>query len=190
MPRPPATTDDALLGDRVDPAASFDRFYRRHFQALLRFTASRGLGADDAADVVAETFLAALRQRYAYAATYPTARPWLFMIARNKIADCHRVASGERRREQAMRTFAIELTTRDRDSYEALPAFVDDGTELLLGDLPARQRAVIERRVLRDQDYAEIAAELGITEPATRKHASRGLSTLRARMGSPRRDTP
>jgi RNA polymerase sigma factor (sigma-70 family) len=188
MPRPATPTDASLLGDRVDPGASFDRFYRRHFSALLRFIASRGLSADDAADAVAETFIAALRQRYQYRAKYPTARPWLFAIARNKIADCQRVASGERRREEALRTFDIELTGRDRGTFDALPAFVDDGSALLLEGLSSPQRAVIERRVLQDRDYAEIAAELGISEPATRLHASRGLGTLRARMNKPRRD--
>ncbi len=187
MPQSFAPSDAALLGDRVDPAATFDRFYRRHFSPLLRFVASRGLGVEDAADAVAETFLAALRQRYSFDEKYPTARPWLFAIAQNKIVDCQRSAKGARSRNEALRTFEIELTTHDRSSFDELPAFVDDSS-LLLEGLSPTQRVVIERRVLQDRDYAEIAAELGISETATRKHASRGLGTLRARMRKPRRE--
>jgi len=55
-----------LSDDGADPAEAFAVFYRRHVDALIRFAASRGLNADAAADVVAETFLGALKARHRY----------------------------------------------------------------------------------------------------------------------------
>ncbi len=187
---PPATqpTDERLLGDREDPAGSFERFYRRHVGVLLRFAASRGANAEDAADAVAETFLVALRDRYRYVPRHATALPWLFSIARGKIVDGQRAAAGQRRREQALRTFDLRLTDHDRSTFEALPAEDDEIARLLAG-LSEAQRAAVAGRVVEEREYAEIAAELGLSEPATRKHVSRGLQALRTRIRTTRGQT-
>jgi DNA-directed RNA polymerase specialized sigma24 family protein len=55
--------DARLLSDRAQPDESFAIFYRRHAEAIVRFAASRGLGADEAADVVSDTFTKSLQMR-------------------------------------------------------------------------------------------------------------------------------
>jgi RNA polymerase sigma-70 factor (ECF subfamily) len=60
----------------------------------------------------------------------------------------------------------------------------DDTSELesSLSELPVEQREAIERRVLEEEPYALIAAQIGCSEQVVRKRVSRGLAALRRRM--------
>lgn len=150
--------------------------------AVVRYVASRGLSADEAADVVADTFVGALRGRYRYKPEREHARLWLLAIATRRIADFRRSKSAEVRRAQRLKTEAIVLTQLDRDSYADL--FTSSNTDALnaLADLPAAQQAAIQARVLEHRTYDEIAESLGLSPPAARQHVSRGLAALRSRV--------
>lgn len=178
-------TDADLLEDRRRPADSFAEFYRRHDQALLRFAASRGCDLHTAADIVAETFCAALSKRYHYKAKYESARLWLLGIAVRKIADLQRDHARQVRRRQQLEIEIGVLTVADYESYSTLleprPAAIS-----ALDDLPPLQRDAIRARVLEDRNYHEVAAALGLTEPAARKQVSRGLASLRIYLGRSR----
>jgi RNA polymerase sigma-70 factor, ECF subfamily len=69
-----------LAGPAV--AEAFGRLFDEHAGGLRRFLASR-VGASTADDVVAETFLAALRDRGRYRPERATVRAWLYGIAAN-----------------------------------------------------------------------------------------------------------
>jgi DNA-directed RNA polymerase specialized sigma24 family protein len=71
----------------------------------------------------------------------------------------------------------------DRDGYERLLAGVDGLGLDALADLPEAQQQAIRARVVEDRGYAEIAAALGLSEPATRQQVSRGLAALRRTLG-------
>lgn len=174
----PSATDAELLADTSDPDESFALFYRRHATAVLRFTASRGVDAETAADVVSETFFTALAQRARYRPEHNTARLWLLGIAVRRLADARRREQRETRR--AARAAAHALTDADRDSY----AHLLTGSEArdALADLPQPEREAVLARVVEDFSYAEIARALGLTEVATRKRVSRGLARLRTRL--------
>ncbi|HEU4973799.1 MAG TPA: sigma-70 family RNA polymerase sigma factor [Baekduia sp.] len=171
-------TDADLLCDSSDPAESFATFYRRHVGAVIRFAAGRGVDADAVADVVSDTFMAALRSRQQYRPQQETARLWLLTIASRRIIDARRRHDQESRRHQRLRDEALVLTHADRDAYRDLverDGLVDDA----LADLPAVQQQAIRARVIHERDYAEIAAALGLSPQATRQHVSRGLARLR-----------
>lgn len=170
--------DGALLNDRTDPGRSFAVFYRRHVEAVIRFAASRGLDADEAADVVSDTFMAALKARDRYRPEGATARLWLLSIAARRIADVHRQRGRERRRLQRLRTEAVVLTQDDRDSYSDLLEGSRHGLDAL-ADLPPLQQRAVRARVVEQREYAEIAEALDLTQEAARQHVSRGLSRLR-----------
>jgi RNA polymerase sigma factor (sigma-70 family) len=180
-PRPTgAETDAELLADTANPAESFATFYRRHANGVLRFIASRGADAETAADVVSETFLAALRQRSRYRETHDSARLWLLGIAVRRLGDQRRLEQRERARVARVGEHASVLSDMDYSSYEALAR----GTVALdaLADLPDDERLVILARVVEGQGYAEIAKAFGVKEPAVRKRLSRGLGRLRNRL--------
>lgn len=175
-------TDAELLLDTDDPVETFATLYRRHVDAILRFCASRGATADTAADVTSDTFLSALRKRDSYDPRYPDARLWLISIAARKLIDGHRRDKGDRHRRDALMATAPRPTDRDRDAYAAL--FEDESGAALdvLADLPPAQRDAIRLRVVEDRQYAEIAADLGLSEGTARQHVSRGLARLRSRL--------
>lgn len=59
----------------------------------------------------------------------------------------------------------------------------DDAAHTLLAVLPSDQRDAVAGHVIDDRGYAELADELHTTEAAVRQRVSRGLATLRRRMG-------
>jgi RNA polymerase sigma-70 factor (ECF subfamily) len=59
----------------------------------------------------------------------------------------------------------------------------DDRASVALAELPSDQRAAIAAHVIDDRGYPELAGELQTSEAAVRQRVSRGLATLRRRMG-------
>ncbi|MEU4517848.1 sigma-70 family RNA polymerase sigma factor [Amycolatopsis sp. NPDC024027] len=65
-----------------EPGPAFGRLFDAHAAQLRRYLARR-VGAEPANDLVAETFLVALRRRETYRPELGTARSWLYGIATN-----------------------------------------------------------------------------------------------------------
>jgi RNA polymerase sigma factor (sigma-70 family) len=163
--------DERLLHDSEDPAATFAEFYRRH------------VGAQTAADVTSETFLAALDRRAEYRAEQPNGRAWLMGIAARRLADATRRGARDRDAQRAVAPQDVVLTNADRYAYSRL---LDDPDADPLGELaalPEPQRSAVRARVLEDRAYPDLARDLALSEPAARKHVSRGLASLRAQLG-------
>jgi DNA-directed RNA polymerase specialized sigma24 family protein len=53
----------------------------------------------------------------------------------------------------------------------------------LLDELPARQRAAVQARLIHGRDYGEIAGAKGVSEAVVRQRVSRGLAGLRRKIG-------
>ncbi|MEV4896681.1 RNA polymerase sigma factor, partial [Nonomuraea sp. NPDC055795] len=114
--------DAALIGRSLGDPESFAALFDRHAEEIHRYAARR-LGAELAEDVTGEVFLVAFRARARYDLARPDARPWLYGIATNVVAQ-HRRA--ERRRNQAMakvsadRPDGFDERSADRVSAELL----------------------------------------------------------------------
>jgi RNA polymerase sigma factor (sigma-70 family) len=174
-----AHSDEALLAAR--DAASFERFYVRHVDALLGYFARRTRDAELAADLTAETFAAALAARRRYRAEKGAAAAWLYGIAMKKLADAQRRGYVERRAQRRLGMEPIELTGDDVARIERLGA--DETATLLVAALPCDQREAIVAHVVDERGYGEIASELHTSEAVVRKRVSRGLRTVRQRIG-------
>lgn len=85
----------------------FSRVYREQGQAVLAYALRRVEDREDAADVVAETFLIAWR-RLGEVPSGEEARLWLYAVARRVIANLRRT---ERRRTRLGRRLAESLRT-------------------------------------------------------------------------------
>ena len=93
--------DDAAVieASRAEP----DRFaslFDRHAPYIHRYLARR-VGRQAADDLVAETFLVAFRKRAGYDRRYRDARPWLYGIATNLVAQHRREEARQFRLRQA-----------------------------------------------------------------------------------------
>jgi RNA polymerase sigma factor (sigma-70 family) len=179
-------TDLELLrrADR-DPDA-FVAYYDRHERAVVAYVGALLRDPDVTVDVVAETFARAFQSRATFREE-ASGRAWLLGIARHVVLASWRRGrvENEARRELQMRTLAMsEETLREveRTVLESEEAVV----AAWLSDLPADQREAVRRRVLAEDDYAAIAADLDCSEAVVRQRVSRGLATLRRNRTEPR----
>ena len=174
--------DGALLARTTDDPAAFGVFYRRHERDVLRFFLGSVGSSEVAADLTAETFASALLSREGYRPELGEPRAWLFGIARHLLA-----RSRERRRVEsvARRRLGMPVMVLDDEAIERIDALASsDGRVLeLLGEWPVEQRAAIEAHVLDERAYRDIALELACSEQVVRQRVSRGLATIRARLG-------
>ena len=180
--RPTAVSDEVLLAG-VDPAG-FEEFYVRHVDTLLGFFARRTRDAELAADLTAETFAAALSARRRYRPEAGAAVAWLFGIGMKKLADAQRRGYAERRARRRLGMERIELTDADIARIDALGESTT--ARALLEALAPDQREAVRAHVLDERSYADIAAAEHVSEAAVRKRVSRGLATVRQRMGARR----
>jgi RNA polymerase sigma factor (sigma-70 family) len=172
-------SDEVLL--QASDAASFEAFYVRHVDELLGFFARRTRDAELAADLTAETFAAALTARRRYRADRAAAGAWLYGIATKKLADAQRRGYVERRARRRLGMERIALTDADIARIDALAD--DHSVSLMVERLAPDQRDAVLAHVVNERSYGEIAGELGTSEAVVRKRVSRGLQTVRQRLG-------
>ncbi|SKC78533.1 RNA polymerase sigma factor [Krasilnikoviella flava] len=141
---------------------------------LLAYAVRRLAVPEDAADVVAETFLIAWR-RLDEVPPGEDARPWLFGVARGVLAnhqrgERRRIALAERLRED-LRGFEVPRRASRLDDVErAMASLPDDDREIL--------RLVAWEELARD----EIALVLGVSRGAVRVRLHRARKRLAQQM--------
>lgn len=170
-------SDEALLLAARRDADAFADFYRRHARPLAGFLVRRTGDAEAAADLLAETFAAALTGLDRFDPARGDAVGWLYGIARHQLARRARRGAVEDRARRRLGMERLDLGDADLHAIEAC----DDAT-VALQSLPPDQRDAIHARVIAEQDYAAIAHASGSSEPAVRQRVSRGLATLRDRL--------
>jgi RNA polymerase sigma-70 factor (ECF subfamily) len=180
VPARTTPTDEQLLASRE--TADFAAFYDRHARTVLGYFARRTGDPQVAADLTAETFAAAIAAQHRYVPTDAPALAWLFTIAARRLADHHRRGAVDRRMRRALAMRTPRLAPEDVASIRVL---ADDAVHVLLADLPADQRDAVAAHVLEDRPYPELAASLQLSEAAVRQRVSRGLATLRRKLGGP-----
>ena len=172
-------SDDELLSG--SEPGSFAVFYRNHVEDLVAFFMRRTGNAELAADLTAETFAAALVGRASFDPGRGSASAWLFGIALNKLARAERSAAAERRARRRLGMERLDLTDADIERIETLGS--DPRAQVLLERLGPEQRNAIRAHVIDERPYGEIALRQGTSEAVARKRVSRGLATIRKRMG-------
>ena len=177
-------SDDELLEGARRDGAAFEAFYRRHADAVTGYFMRRTRDPEVAADLMAETFAAALLSLPRYRPGGGPATAWLFGIARNKLAHWQRRQGVERRARRRLGIGRVELEDAALAAIEAL-ADAQRAEAVVQGELarlPEDQRAAITAHVVDEREYGDIAREQGVSEPVVRQRVSRGLRRLRARM--------
>jgi RNA polymerase sigma factor (sigma-70 family) len=172
-------SDAALLLGARTSAEPFGVFYERHFASVLAFFRRRVAGPEEAFDLAAETFAAALASVPRFEPGPEPPRAWLFAIARHKFSEALR---SSRIQDDARRALAMQPIKLDDEAIEILETTANAAAVELLETLAPEQRDAIKARHLEDRGYAEIAAELRCSESVVRKRVSRGLSALQTQL--------
>ena len=172
-------SDSELLVAARTTSEPFGLFYERHVASVLAFFRRRVPGPDEAFDLTAETFAAALASVPRFQPGPEPAQAWLFAIARNKLSEALR---SSRIQDEARRALAMQPIQIDDEAIEILETIASAPTIELLESLAPKQREAIEAHHLEERGYAEIAADLRCSESVVRKRVSRGLTVLRAKL--------
>ncbi|MFB4317501.1 RNA polymerase sigma factor [Actinomadura sp. 21ATH] len=152
----PAVEDHHPPDDR---RRRFEEIYEANRVQILGYALRRTADAQDAADVLAETFLTAWR-RLDDVPRDGRARLWLYGVARRVLANHHR---GERRRSALAADLGLRLRTEaaepDRNLADVGPAF---------RSLSEADRELLTLVGWEGLDHGEIATVLGCSRNAVR----------------------
>jgi len=154
----------------------FGRLYREQGRAVLAYALRRVDDREDAADVVAETFLVAWR-RLAEVPVGAAAQLWLYAVARRVIANLHR---SKRRRTRLggrlAESLRTELATHPVPNGEAAEAL------RAMAELSEEDRELLLLVAWEGLSPGEAAKVLDISSLAARSRLHRARRRLRAQM--------
>lgn len=146
---------------------SFDDLFRRAFRVARRI-----LGDPAAAEDVAAEAMARAYAHWRKIGDQPWREGWVVRVATNHALD---VARSRNRMTEA----TIADQGREDDDVAVRLALVE-----AMARLPKRQREVVALRHLAGLSEAETAAALRVSAGSVKTHLSRGLASLRSRMGT------
>ncbi|WKZ82770.1 MAG: RNA polymerase sigma factor [Acidimicrobiia bacterium] len=174
-----ASSDADLVVASLDDPARFADIFRRHYPAVYAY-AVRAAGATAGEDIAAEVFVRAFAGRHRFDPAYKSARPWLFGIAANLVADHYRRGERHSRALQRMTPPGAESTGFDTDVVIRVAAEASIGSaEQLLGRLRREERDVVGLFALADLSYEDISRALGIPIGTVKSRLNRGRVALR-----------
>ena len=172
--------------------AAFDELVERHEKRLWNFLRRFVRDKATAEDLLQEVFLRVVKSA---AQWQPSAKvsTWLFTIARNLCTDQAR-RTEFRQAESLDQAKAGEegsgLRRIDRVAAEsgdaekeAMGHEIASLVDRAVGELPVEQREVFLMREVMDMSFAEIAAQVGASEPTVKSRMRYALQRLRSRLG-------
>jgi RNA polymerase sigma factor (sigma-70 family) len=170
---PQSQIEATALGQQV-AQANFSRLYREQVRAILAYALRRVGDRENAADVVAETFLVAWR-RIEEVPIGTEARLWLYAVARRVIANLQRT---ERRRTR----LGLRLAEALRTELATQPVPAGEAAEVLraMAGLGEEDRELLLLVSWEELSPSEAATVLGISALAARSRLHRARRRLRA----------
>ncbi len=168
------TSDAALLQRYADEhdAEAFAELARRYGR-LVYGTCLRVTGCPHAAeDVAQDCFLALMRNAGRIRVALPG---WLHATATNRARNYLRSSSRRRTHE---RKVAMPPAENDESPWAEIAPHVDRA----IAGLPEKLRLPLTLQFLQQRTQADIAAELGVSQPTVSRRIEKGLGALRTRL--------
>ncbi|SHN46683.1 RNA polymerase sigma factor [Cryptosporangium aurantiacum] len=156
----------------------FRRIYTANFESLLAYAIRRSEQPEDAADIVAETFLVAWR-RSRDMPPDGEARLWLYGVARRVLANHHRGGARRERLGERLRERLKSTVVADPGS-EVPERLVIQAALARLGEI---DREVLTLTFWEGLEPREIAEVLALSPAVVRTRLSRARSRLRELVG-------
>ena len=175
--------DEARLVARIarGDEAAFTAIYDRYLPLVLRWSLRETGNRELAADLVAETFAAALIASPRYRPRKGSVGTWLLGIARNKLRESRRRLRVEDSARRRVGLDPVAFGETDFERVEELTS-LDAGVIALLETLQPSLREAVSLRVIEERSYEEIAEQLRCSESVVRQRVSRGLRTLKSEL--------
>lgn len=153
--------------------AKFERVWRAHGSAVLRYCTYSAGSAQVAEDLAAETFARYLTK--GDSVPEDRAEAWLIRVARNLCASYHRSRSrGDRALARAYEAHALHA-----DGWT-------DSTEWHhVAQLPERQRLAVYLRVVEERSFPDMGRAMGVSAGAAKMIFYRATRNLRRSMSHP-----
>jgi RNA polymerase sigma-70 factor (ECF subfamily) len=168
----------AVAGDAVRPAAArLTDLFDAHHQRLYRLARRLSQSADEARDLVQETFLHAARAVDTIPADTSREEAWLVRVLINIARDKWR-RNLVRKRAQAVNLVAASSSGHENAAVARATVW------RALEALPPRRRAVVVMYELEGTSIALIARILGVRAVTVRWHLSRGRRELAKILGA------
>lgn len=163
-----------------EPERRFRVLYTDHSPAVLAYALRRVAAAEDAADVVAETFLIVWRRLH----DVPDggeARLWLYGVARHVLANHHRAGGRRDRLSERLRHELGQVYAVPDPAVDVVGA---DAVRWAMARLPELDREVLTLSFLEELAPREIAAVLGLDPVVVRARLTRARTRLRAELAA------
>lgn len=139
---------------------------------LLERSLRKYISGGDLEDVVQETLLAIHHARHTYHSSRPLF-PWIFAIGKNRAIDHLRKIN--RKNEIQLMESDFDVTLESSEELELNMQTLMNG----LGQLPEKQKFIVEQMKLKDRSVKDVARELKLSESAVKVAASRAYEKLR-----------
>ena len=179
---PSEVTDAQVIEASWRHPDRFGAVFDRYFASIHRYVHLR-LGESAADDLAAETFLRAFRSRDRFDLTCSSARPWLYGIASNLVAE-HRRGEARRYRALARSADAAEIASHDERVVQRVSAAVmQPRLAAGLARLSAGDRDVLLLVACAQLSYGEVAEALGIPQGPVGSRLNRARKKLRKIIG-------
>lgn len=155
--------------------------YQQYAPALYAYLLRRVLNEEDAKDILAEIFLAALENEQFATLPEKVQHAWLWRVARNKMIDAHRRSSRRRSRSVTLEAIFEHVPGDDEGNPEYVALRQEEYVILQshLAQLTPSQQEVLRLRFGQDMRCSEIAARVGKAEGAIKTMLSRTLNRLK-----------
>jgi RNA polymerase sigma-70 factor (ECF subfamily) len=165
--------------------ADFIALYDQHVERVYRYLLARAASVEDAEDLTAETFSAALESLHRLREGEPPL-PWLIGIARHKLADHQRrqVLPGGLPRTTPLETLPDPPLGGPSTEEQAGLRLDTARVACALQKINAARAEAVALHYFAGLNMSEVGRALGKSEEAAKKLVQRGLSELRERMGA------
>jgi RNA polymerase sigma factor (sigma-70 family) len=177
-----ADGDASVIGRSRREPEVFAEIFRRYAPDIKRYV-TRRLGAEAAEDVVAETFLAAFRQRGDYDLSRPNARPWLYGIATNLAGRHVRTEVRQLRLLERTGTDPVTASFTERSDERVSAQAASTALAGALAALPKGHRDALLLVAWGELSYPETAQALGVRLGTVRSRINRARRRLREHLG-------
>lgn len=169
--------DDELVRRALEERAAFAELYRRYLPRVYRFALARMGDVEQAQDVTAQTFLAALEGLASYRGP-GTFLAWLLTIARHKATDQVRG-----RQPLAPLEAAEHVASREPSPDDVVATRIElERVARALRALAPERAEALALRLFGELTTAEVAAVMGKSEATAKMLVHRAMRDLRERL--------